>query len=170
MMSDRNEIWSEDMDSQRAEVDVNLPDTDELISGDKELWKDDVRTLTVHNEQYSRLLSVYVDNISDILKDKREKKNKTYKIAFGLLIAVPIGTFIVIIMALYIAVFCEQASVLEILPEVVVAAGAFIVTLMTIPNLISEYLFNKEEEQTMSAVIGKIQDYDIQVRKRNDDT
>jgi len=124
-----------------------------------------MQTLTKHNEQYTKLLEAYVENIKEVFDDKRQKKEQTYKISFGLMIAVPICVVAIIIIALLLGAFCTKVDMFNLLPEIVAAMGVFITTLITIPNLISEYLFNKEEEQAMSSIIAKIQDYDIQVRK-----
>lgn len=82
------------------------------------------------------------------------------------MILLPVCVVIIIIIALLLGAFCANIEMIDLLPEIVAAMGVFITTLITIPNLISEYLFNKGEEQTMSAIIAKIQDYDIQVRKK----
>jgi len=166
MITYSEEIQDETYGEEIEDVDSNLPLIADGISDDSALWKDDVQTLTKHNEQYTKLLEAYVENIKEVLADKRQKKEQTYRIAFGLMIAIPICVIVIIIIALLLGAFCTKVDMIDLLPEIVAAMGVFITTLITIPNLISEYLFNKEEEQAMSSIIAKIQDYDIQVRKK----
>lgn len=49
-------------------------------------------------------------------------------------------------------------------PPLVTAMTSMISTYIAIPKIIAKYLFNKDEEANMTSVVGKIQEYDTNVR------
>lgn len=46
------------------------------------------------------------------------------------------------------------------------ALGSLLGTYILIPKMITGYLFNEKEEKYLSEIIGKIQDYDKDIRGR----
>lgn len=47
---------------------------------------------------------------------------------------------------------------------------ALISTFMTVSKMITKYLFNKYEEEHLTEIIGKIQEYDINIKRGYKDT
>lgn len=47
---------------------------------------------------------------------------------------------------------------------IIAALVSLIGTFMVVPQMITEYLFNKEEEQHLTNIISKIQEYDRDIR------
>ena len=55
-------------------------------------------------------------------------------------------------------------NIVETLPGIIAALVSLIGTFMVVPQMITEYLFNKEEEQHLTNIISKIQEYDRDIR------
>lgn len=146
-------------------VEENLPHNEELVD-DVLLNKSDFASLTEHNQKYTELLDAYVNNVVEILSDKRKKKQKLYNFLIKFPIGVVAAAFIVIVLIVLLGFTNDSVGMSEMLPPLVTVFGTIISTYITIFKLITGYLFNKEEEKTMASIIGKIQDYDINVREK----
>lgn len=164
------EAVARNMQMQQEEnlVEQNLPPMPEeqiVDSDDKLLHNSDATNLREHNNQYTKLLEAYVENSIHILEDKRLKKEGLFNIAKGILKYMPIGTFLVIGTALWL-IGIGKVEGIEVLPEIITALGALVGAYIVIPNMITGYLFNEKEEEHLAEIIGKIQDYDKEIRGR----
>ncbi len=147
-------------------INSNLPDDsgEQTVDSDSKLLRNsDTNSLSAHNDQYTALLKAYVDNFKSISTDKKKHKTDMFKIAKRLLFWIPIATFVIIFASLYCVVTGKLTAV-EVLPELVTALGTVIGTFWVIPQMITGYLFNEKEEEHLKEVIGKIQDYDRDIR------
>lgn len=127
------------------------------------LHKSDTSNLSEHNEQYTTLLKAYVKYFELNSENKSKNKEDLFKIAKYLLLGVPICTAIVIFVTL-ILLACEKVEALGTLPGLITALVSLIGTFMVVPQMIAEYLFNKEEEKHLAEIISKIQEYDRDIR------
>lgn len=127
------------------------------------LHKSDTSNLSKHNEQYTKLLKVYVKYFELNSEKKHKNKEDIFKITKALLLGVPVCTVVFIFTAL-ILLACGKIDILQTIPELITVLVALISTFMVVPQMITEYLFNKEEENHLAEIIGKIQEYDRDIR------
>lgn len=130
--------------------------TDDMLNNDK-------RSLSEHNEQFSKLLKAYVDDFEKNSVQKRKNKEIIFKIAKNLLIWVPVAVFLFISGTL-MGIIAQKIDMLEGFASLFTALGTLIGTFMMIPKMITRYLFNKSEEEHLAEIIGKIQEYDKNIR------
>lgn len=152
----------------KAVIGRNLENIDEASSVKKEdslLYTSDTSSLSEHNLKYTELLNAYVHDFIVNSAIKRKHKKDMYCVAKRLLLGVPLATFILMLIAL-VFLACGRITVLDILPEAFTALTSLLGTLMVIPRMITKYLFNKKEEEHLSEIIGKIQEYDKDIRER----
>ena len=135
------------------------------VESDRELHLGDTNSLLEHNLQYTALLKAYVDIFASNSVKKMKNKQILFNIAMGMLISIPTVSFLLIIGTL-ICMACGIITVFESIPEVVSALTAILGTFMVIPKMITKYLYNKKEEEHLANIIGKIQDYDKDIRGR----
>ena len=134
------------------------------VKSDKALlYKSDTSSLSKHNKQYTALLKAYVESFKYNLENNKKNKEDLFKIAKGLLIFIPIFTILFMFTTLY-CLSCNKIDVWESLPGMLTALTSLIGTFMVIPHMITEYLFNKEEEAHLANIISKIQEYDRDIR------
>ena len=127
------------------------------------LHKSDTSSLSEHNKQYTELLKAYVEDFKKNSENKRKNKEKLFKIAKILLLFIPIAT-IVLMLVILILLACNIVSILDAILELIAALSTLLGTFMTIPKMITKYLFNKDEENHLAQIIGKIQEYDRDIR------
>lgn len=149
-------------------INDNLPDgsQEQAVDTDSKLLRSsDTSSLSAHNDQYTALLKAYVDNFKAISKAKKDNKADLFKIAKHLLFWTPMLTLFIIVGTLY-CVANNKITVIEAIPELFTALATVIGTFMVIPQMITGYLFNEKEEDHLAEMIGKIQDYDRDIRGR----
>lgn len=154
-------------DNEQSKIIENLPKETAFIKSDTDLDKNDSDSLLKHNEQYTSLLSTYVTHTKRSLDYKYLKKNVIFTISMILFVAIPVIVFVTIIYCLHITTLHPYIGVINVLPEIVTAFGALIATYITIVKLITQYLFNKNEEKAMQKIITTIQNYDMHIRNQN---
>lgn len=146
-------------------VKKNLGKSKMPINSDIELlYKSDTSSLSEHNKQYTKLLKAYINYYKHNFKNKRDSQKILFKIAKGLLLGVPICTFLFLFLTLFFLAF-GKIGVLESLPGLITALVSLIGTFMIVPQMITEYLFDKEEEKHLADIISKIQEYDRDIRE-----
>ncbi len=153
------------IDNQRL-VNDNLRGIHELqrIESDGELLhKSDASSLSKHNEHYTELLEAYVSDFRCNSQNKRKNKEELFIIAKRLLVWIPVITIVFMFVTLVFLIL-DKISVLESLPGLFTALASLIGTFMVVPQMITEYLFNKEEENHLAEIISKIQEYDRDIR------
>ncbi len=144
-------------------IGQNINKKNQQIKSETDLGKSDASSLSKHNEQYTALLKAYVDGFKNDSENKRKNKEVIFIIAKQLLIFIPLFTVLfmfatLILLALHIIDFVES------IPGLLAALASLIGTFMIIPQMITEYLFNKDEENHLAEIISKIQEYDRDIR------
>ena len=134
------------------------------ITKTEDMVKSDAKSLSKHNKQYDRLLKAYVKDFELNCLQKRENKQKVFKIGKVLLILVPIVVMIFMFCTLWCITY-KKVNGLDCIPGLLTAVTALISTFMTVPKMITKYLFNKHEEDHLTEIISKIQEYDINIRE-----
>jgi hypothetical protein len=124
------------------------------LEHDQGLQYSDIECLSLHNDQYTVLLKAYIDNFQQISVTKRVHKEEMYETSRDLLVGVPTCTFILILLLLLL-VSTGKVTSIETIPEIIMAAISMIGTFIAIPKMITSYLFNKKEEETMANEIEK---------------
>lgn len=109
-----------------------------------------------HETSYTAILDAYADNIKETLKIKRSYKTWVFWLTFILLAGVSLFP----ILLLVIAIFWKPANLAEWCTVVLPVLISFLTVFIVIPEVITKYLFNSEEEKYMSEIIKNIQNYD----------
>lgn len=142
---------------------ISIMKATQVESDGELLHKSDTSNLSEHNKEYTRLLKAYVEDFTENSKNKRKNKEQLFKIAKILLFFIPTATIIL----MFVILFClanNKVSIFDAIPELILALTTLLGTFMTIPKMITKYLFNKEEENHLAKIIGKIQKYDRDIR------
>lgn len=120
----------------------------------------------LRSESYTNILSAYCN----YLIENNNKKTKNKKIVFWVSLAMLLISFLVTFASpiyLYIVGFTNDSTayIITILPILI----SFVTSFMIIPNIITNYLFNKEEEKYMTEIVTNTQkfDYDIYCKESN---
>lgn len=135
------------------------------IKSDKklaDLKESDNRNLSKHNKQYTRLLKAYISNYEANAEQKRQKKESVFQLAMGLLIISPM--ILMIFLAISIGLIANGVDANAFIPQIVAAFGTTISCIFVVFKIITKYLFDKNEEKNMAAIISKIQKYDTTIR------
>ena len=114
-----------------------------------------------HEASYTEILKAYTKSIQKTLCWKFWFKVAMFFLSYALLIAVSVWLFFALKGSVASkeaveAVFDWKEWLVSIGPVVV----SFLTVFIVIPKVITEYLFNSEEEKYMSEIIKNIQDYD----------
>lgn len=160
-MDNAKEAFTEESVIERNLENINY--ASRVEKDERLLYKSDTSSLSAHNQQYTELLKAYVYDFRENSKAKRKNKSSMFRIAKVMLFLIPFITFLF----LFVCLFClslDKVTIIEILPGVITALTALLGTFMVIPQMITKYLFNKKEEEHLAAIIGKIQDYDRDIR------
>lgn len=137
------------------------------INNDDELKKCDSEAMKNHSDEYTKLLKAYVKNVEATLKDKRAHK-WVFFIFSVLVLGAITYTLGMVIYYVYISSindtnFIVDINIISLLTTVLIS---FLTTFIVIPNIITNYLFNIEEEKNMSTIIKNIQEYDSNIRSK----
>ena len=128
---------------------------DELVESDKQFNASSPKAK--HETAYTQILDAYAENIEQTLKKKRCYKTLIFWLAFALLA----GVFVLLVGLLIVLVWKKPLTgVAEWCSIVIPALVSFLTVFFVIPKVITEYLFNSEEEKYMSEIIKNIQNYD----------
>ncbi len=118
---------------------------------DKEFNNQD--NINNHEERYTEILTAYTQSLEKTLKRKLRYKTLIFWLSFVLLCAFPV---IIIILLL----FGKYSNITEWCAVIIPALISFLTIFIVIPQVITQYLFNADEEKYMSDIIKHIQDYD----------
>lgn len=133
------------------------------VVSDDALRISDTSSLSEHNELYTILLKTYVEDFKDNASYKKVNKQKLFTISKNLLFWIPFITLVFMFSTLFLMAF-DKIAIVEALPELITSMVTLLGTFMVIPKIITKYLFNKEEEKYLAEIIGKIQEYDSNIR------
>lgn len=164
-----NEIYK------RALQIVSNPIVAQKVTTDKDLKdlkfslrKSDITSVLVHNDEYDKLLSAYTAFISKTLKTKRIMKIIFFVMSMLLILAVTL-----LMIASVVAVICNiwncNSDYNNYVIAIISSMIPFVSTLMVIPKIIAKYLFNANEESTANKIVKNIQNYDNNIRKREEE-
>lgn len=112
---------------------------------------------------YTDILNSYKEQIDSSVKQKQLLKNIFFGVIIGIMIALTLAFLWSIFSAL--KVFASSQSAVEIAGAITTIISSFstmIVSIFKLPQIIAEYLFNKEEDNLMSQIIHDIQKYEIE--------
>lgn len=140
-----------------AELEKTLVDRnyDEKVKSDKQFNAPSPKDK--HETAYTKILDAYADNIVQTLNKKSLFKTCVFWLTFALLA----GGFLLLVGLLVILILCKPfTGIAEWCTVVIPALVSFVTVFIVIPKVITEYLFNLEEEKYMSEIIKSIQNYD----------
>lgn len=120
-----------------------------------------------YTEAYVGILNAYKEQLSKSVSNKNDLKQKFFDsikmimyimvITFGLVVVLSL-----IVMAIMAA--CDSSSIQILTGAIVSIVSSFVTMVLGIyklPQIIADYLFNKEEDQLMKEIIANIQKYEL---------
>ena len=160
-----NQKQTKTQEEQREWIRKNPPGGMPVI-GDEELAQTNKIALSAHSEQYTKLLQVYVSNFEKNVAEKQKNRKALFWIAIILLVSIP-RIIVIYLIITWLCIVVGKIDVLESIPSLLTVLVTFVGTYMTIPKMITKYLFNKKEEEHLATIIQKTQDYDQKLRNSN---
>lgn len=133
------------------------------VESDDALRKGDTTSLLEHNREYTNLLIAYVKDFKNNSETKLKNKKTLFVITMILFAGIPLFCLLLIATSLICLAF-GWITAWELVPEVIAALISLLGTFMAIPKIITKYLYNKNEDQNLAELIGKIQTYDRDIR------
>lgn len=106
-----------------------------------------------HEEDYTNILHAYTENLKDSLNIKSRYKKKIFWFSFCTLV----GSVILVPLTILFTPKDDWFTYLSVLLPILTS---FLTVFIVIPKIITEYLFNTDEEKYMSEIIKHIQNYD----------
>lgn len=129
------------------------------------LEESDNQSLAEHNEQYTRLLRAYIDNYEENAKSKNEKKEEVYQATMTMFIWIPAIT--IVFVAIAVGLTANGVEMKGLIPEAITAVVTIVGYIIMTFKIITNYLFNKDEEKNLTDIISKIQEYDTAIRAKD---
>lgn len=133
------------------------------IPTEKSLMESDEDLLKKHNSSFADLLSNYVVSSDKSQKHKRGMKIAFFVIAMTIIIVLSISFVITIVMSLYMQC-TRNIRILDLIAPIASSFASVVIAVLTIPKIIAQYLFDKSEDDRLSQMVGKMQDYDKEIR------
>lgn len=112
-----------------------------------------------HETAYTDILDAYKDNIKSTLAKKSTYKPIIFWLSFSFLLI----AFLMVLILVISFVFWQEPlfdDTIELCAVIIPALASFLTVFFVIPKVVTEYLFNTEEEKYMSEIIKSIQNYD----------
>lgn len=136
------------------------------------LQKSSVNTHGKYTNAYVGILNTYNKQIKKSVKNKIDLKEKFFKM-IRFVMYCSIWFFCISILASFVlftvmAIYGYQ-SVAIVTGAVTTLVSSFVTlisSIISLPQIIAKYLFNKEEDQLMNDVIKNIQDYELEAVKK----
>lgn len=134
---------------------ISMLSRNEIVTSDKQFNNETPKDQ--HETAYTKILDAYAENIAETLKKKRCYKTRIFWLSYILLS----GVAILLVVLLCVLIWKKPLTgVAEWCSVVIPALVSFLTVFFIIPKIITEYLFNAEEEKYMSEIINNIQNYD----------
>lgn len=155
-------------------ADVSEEQNEEEVSVYLGLQGEQADEISAHDQYtnaYINILDIYKDNLDSSMEYKRDFKKEFFTIIkriMYILIVVFILSLIVSFLIFVIMVLKNYKSTTMIAGAITTVISSFVtmaVSIYELPKIITEYLFNKEEDTLMSEIIKNIQNYEIENRK-----
>ena len=128
-----------------------MQDDDDI---DKKLGEDLFRRSCAYN----KILSHYEESIRLNLRNKRIYQMATFFVSLFILLITAIGFFVIFHK-------CSSFALLDRLTVMIPLIISFLTVFIVIPKIITEYLFNKNEEKYMMELLQNLLKFDIHMKK-----
>ena len=109
-----------------------------------------------HIKTYSNIINNYETEIKKSLTNRNKHRTVLFVVSILILILTSIATFVLVFLCLHKDF---QTAVTILVPTVI----EFLTTFIVIPKIITEYLFNKDEENNFYNILSRIMQYDIEI-------
>lgn len=131
------------------------------ISNDDQLKNSDCKNMMGRNNDYSDMLKYYTKHTKRVLYLKF-----IFRCIFlGISICIIVASMIMFRHVLYSAVNGGiDSSKIESMVPLLSSLVSFITVFIVLPKIMTQYLFDKEEEKNMYNLVKQIQEYDQKIR------
>ena len=125
------------------------------INKTRELRLSDIASIKEHNNSYTELLKLYVENSKRALLEKR-----IAKIVFFLL-----NIVIMFLITKSFVVLINTGNINKLETSTIISfTTSFLSVFIILPTIIAKYLFNVNEENNLVSIIKNMQEYDKHIR------
>ena len=153
----------DDMISNQMDEDIDsLVEYSKAISPQK-YFQDDEMYTNERDRLFNQFLNVFTQNYQKTSKAKHRMKIFFFAFIMAVFIA-----FAAAPLVLLIFVVIKQLSSVSILVAVIASFAEFLGAIIILPKIIAEYLFNKQEEDSITQIIQTMQEYNKHSHERVD--
>ena len=124
-----------------------------------------------YTQAYVDILNTYREQISSSIKNKNTLKNNFFKLIQGIMITLVVlfcASVVISFAVFIIMIIFNYQSVAVITGAIAGMLSTFstmILSIFKLPQIIADYLFNKEEDKQMNEIIKNIQVYELEAVK-----
>lgn len=124
-----------------------------------------------YTQSYVGILDTYKEQISSSVQKKNQLKDRFFSVIKGIMIALVVLFFLILLSSFLIfgmMIICKYQSVAVITGAITAILSSFttmLVSIFKLPEIIGDYLFNKDEDNQMIEIIKNIQQYEIDAVK-----
>lgn len=143
---------------------------DELIYDEDHRGYDE--QVKIRSALYSYIIKEYGRSLHEDLKSKRFLKKVFFWVIVGIMVAV-IFAFGFALIRSFILIKNAENNGNELVPTLLLQAittvSAVLTSILVLPKIIANYLFNPKEERAIRTMVDKIQKYDASMKPRQED-
>lgn len=143
--------------------DLQSIDFKNTIDIDEDIYGTLKAGLNNRSKEYDKILEHYEKYIGKTLESKISHKQCILELCVVVMFLTVIFTFAILAVD-------DSTSLVEKASIVVPSITAFVTVFMVIPKLITEYLFNKDEEKYMTTLLSDLLKHDISLKTSMDNT
>ncbi len=137
---------------------------------------EDIQSMINHNKSYDRILELYIKSVEENMSAKKRYKRRFSRCCNIILYSIS-ATLLLSLICIMIMTFKYphiDFNIQNIIAVISAISVAFVSSFMIIPKMITQYLFNLNEEDNVRHIIKNIQEHDLTIRKSihhdNDDS
>lgn len=156
-----NEIIYSPTDNTHDFKDLNLTLNEALDNMDKEIKAKDLAMFEADlnkEKSFNTLLKNYVESFGEKQIQNKKLKANFFKCIMVLLFIVTFGCFTIPVLAILWS-GKNAENIVTVISSIVASIVEFSVAFLKLPQIVAEYLFDKNEDKSMAKVISKMQEY-----------
>lgn len=116
------------------------------------------------NNAYESLLRSYTDHIKVSLTYKRKMKAVFFIFSIALMSLLVLAIINCVVLFANNMISDKPSNIIDFLPALITGLVSFVTSIIIIPKVIAEHLFNHEEESFMIKIVEIIQSHDTSIR------
>ena len=132
------------------------------VGNENDFDKENQLQLLKRDRKYSELLEHFVFITRQRNFSKEKYKWKYFKILMGMMITL---CAIIVITITVMLIKCNAKQLVSCIPVLITAFSSFATTIISIPLVITKYLFSTKEDEYITSIISHTQEHDLSNRR-----